>query len=460
MNIEKSGQDTAQQASYLALGTENIRNLLFKYALPSVIAMTASSLYNITDSIFIGHGVGALAISGLAITFPLMNLSAAFGSLVGAGAATLMSLRLGQKDYYTANNILGNVFVLNFFLGLAYTILVLLFLDPILIFFGASNDTLPYAHDFMMVISIGNVVTHTYLGLNALLRATGNPRKAMYATISTVIINIILAPTFIFGFGWGIKGAALATVLAQTSMLVWQIRFFSNEKNPIHLRKGSLRLKKKIVIDSLSIGLAPFLMNSVASVIVVILNRSLIKYGGDLAVGAFGIINRITFLFVMIVFGLTQGMQPIAGYNYGARQNIRVNSVLKLTIILATIVFTLGFITGELFPRAAAALFTNDQEMIGLVVTGFRIVVIVFPVIGFHMVSLNFFQSIGMPKKAIFMSLLRQVFLLLPLLLLLPHLFGLKGVWYSMPLSDFLSSIYAAYLLTAYYRKSTDKMKY
>ncbi len=447
--------ETIQQgASHIALGTGNVRRLLLQYAIPSVIAMTASSLYNITDSIFIGHGVGALAISGLAITFPLMNLSAAFGSLVGVGAATLMSLRLGQKDYYTANNILGNVFVLNLILGVIYTVAVLLFLDPILYFFGASEETLPYAHDFMVVISLGNVVTHIYLGLNALLRATGNPRKAMYATISTVVINIILAPLFIFVFGWGIRGAALATVIAQIILLIWQIRFFSDKSNPIHLRKGSFRLKRKIVTDSLSIGLAPFLMHSVASVIVVIINTSLIRYGGDLAVGAYGVINRMAFLFVMVVFGLTQGMQPIAGYNYGARQYDRVNSVLRLTIILATVIVTAGFLIGELFPRAVASVFTSDQELIELTVTGLRIIVLSFPIVGFQMVTSNFFQSIGMPKKAIFMSLSRQVLMLLPCLLIFPSIFGLKGVWYSMPVADTLASIVAAFLLADHYRKT------
>jgi len=291
----------AQMRSPLALGTGNVWNLLLQYAIPSVIAMTAASLYNITDSIFIGHGVGALALSGLAITFPLMNLAIAFGTLVGIGASTLMSLRLGQKDYESANSILGNVFVLNIIIGLSYTMIILLFLDPILYFFGASEDTLPYAHDFMVIISLGNLITHMYFGLNAMLRATGNPEKAMYSTISTVIINIILAPLFIFVFGWGIRGAALATVLAQASMLTWQISFFSNRKNFIYLKKESFRLKRKIVTDSMSIGLAPFLMNAVGSIIVIVINQRLIRFGGDLAVGAYGIINRVAMLFAMIV---------------------------------------------------------------------------------------------------------------------------------------------------------------
>ena len=259
-----STENMEQKGSPVALGTENVWKLLLQYAIPSVIAMTASSLYNITDSIFIGQGVGALAISGLAITFPLMNLGAAFGSLVGVGAATLMSLRLGQKDYDTASRILGNVFVLNIIIGISYSVAVLLFLDPILYFFGASSDTLSYAHDYMVVISIGNVITHLYLGLNALLRSTGSPQKSMVTTILSVIINAILTPIFIYVFGWGIQGAAIATVISQISMLLWQIWIFSDKKRLIHIQKGIFRLKRKIVYDSLAIGVAPFLMNVAA----------------------------------------------------------------------------------------------------------------------------------------------------------------------------------------------------
>jgi len=409
-----------QKRSPLALGTENVWHLLLQYAIPSVIAMTASSLYNITDSVFIGKGVGALAISGLAITFPLMNLAAAFGTLVGVGASTLMSLRLGQKDYSTANNILGNVFVLNLILGIAYTVVILLFLDPILYFFGASQETISYARDYMVIITLGNVVTHMYLGLNALLRATGNPRKSMYTTIFSVIINVILTPLFIYVFDWGIRGAALATVIAQTSMLLWQIKIFSNKENFIHLQKGIFRLRHKIVVDSLSIGMAPFLMNAAICVIVIVINRSLIRHGGDLAVGAYGIINRVASLFPMIVMGLNQGMQPIAGYNFGAGQLDRVNRVLKLTIILATGVMTAGFLMSEFFPRAVVSVFTRDQALIDIAVPGLRIVLMFFPIVVFQMVTSNFFQSIGMPGKAIFMSLARQVLFLLPLLFVLP----------------------------------------
>jgi putative MATE family efflux protein len=445
------------KGSLLALGAENVWDLLLQYAIPSVIAMTASSLYNITDSIFIGQGVGALAISGLAISFPLMNLAAAFGSLVGVGASALMSLRLGQKDYSTASTILGNVLVLNLILGLSYTVVVLLFLNPILLFFGASPETLPYSHDFMFIITLGNVVTHMYFGLNGLMRASGNPKRSMYATIYSVIINIILAPIFIFGLKWGIRGAALATVIAQTSMMLWQVSYFRNKENYIHYQKGTFRLRRKIVIDSMSIGLAPFLMNVAGCIIVILINQGLLKHGGDLAVGAYGIINRIAALFVMVVFGLNQGMQPIAGYNFGAKQFDRVNKVLKLTIFLATGVMTVGFLISELCPHAVASVFTKDQDLIKIAAAGLRSVMIFTPIVGFQMVASGFFQSIGMAGKAIFMSLTRQVLFLLPCLLILPSFFGIRGVWYSMPTADLLASIIAAYLLIVQYRKSVIK---
>jgi len=439
--------------SPLTLGTENVGKLLTRYALPAIVAMTASSLYNITDSVFIGHGVGALAISGLAITFPLMNLAAAFGSLVGVGAATLMSVRLGQRDYETANKVLGNVFVLNIILGLVFTVLILSFLDPILIFFGASAGTLPYAREYMEVILLGNVVTHMYLGLNALLRSSGNPQKAMYATIFSVIINLVLNPFFIFVLGLGIKGSAMATVISQTLMLIWQIRIFSNKKNFVHLKKGVFRLDRKIVLDSMAIGLSPFLMNAASSLIVIMINQGLSRYGGDLSVGAYGIVNRVIFLFAMIVMGLNQGMQPIAGYNYGALQFKRVEEVLKKTIIMATVVMCFGFVIGQFFPHAVASLFTSDDVLINKAMNGLQIVMMFFPVVGFQMVTSNFFQSIGMAKKSIFLSLTRQLIFLLPCLIVFPQIWGVNGVWYSLPTADLASSIVAGILLTQQFRR-------
>ena len=444
----------------MELGTERIRKLLMQYAVPAVVAMTASSLYNMVDSIFIGHGVGPLAISGLALTFPLMNLAAAFGSLVGVGAATLISMRLGQRDYATAQRVLGNVVMLNLLLGVGFGLLALLFLDPILYFFGASDATIGYAREYMTVILLGNVITHMYLGLNSVLRASGHPRKAMYATINTVIINTILDPIFIYGFGWGIRGAAIATVLAQIISLVWQFRLLSDRSELIHFRRGIYRLRRRIVRDVLAIGMSPFLMNLTACFIVILINKGLKTYGGDLMIGAYGIVNRLAFVFVMIVMGVNQGMQPIAGYNFGAQQYDRVLRVLKLTIVCAVGITTAGFLVGEFAPRLAVSLFTSDEELIRLSVEGMRIVFVFFPIIGFQMVATNFFQSIGMAGKAIFMSLSRQLLFLMPGLLFLPRFFevstpwdGSWGVWCAMPLSDFLATVVAFFMLTHQLRK-------
>ena len=441
------------QKTPTALGTENIGKLLMQYAVPAIIAMTASSLYNMVDSIFIGHGVGTMAISGLALTFPLMNLVAAFGSLVGVGAATLISVKLGQKDYDTAQRVLGNVFVLNILLGVAFTVIVMAFLDPILYFFGGSDETVGYARDYMYIILLGNTITHLYLGLNAVLRSSGHPQKAMYATIATVIINTILDPVFIYGFGWGIRGAAIATIVAQIISLMWQLWIFSSKEELLHFHRGIFRLKRKIVFDSLAIGMSPFLMNMAACFIVILINQGLKKYGGDLAIGAFGIVNRLVFIIVMIVMGLNQGMQPIAGYNFGAKQYERVTKTLKLTIIYATGVTTFGFIIGMLFSDTVVGIFTSDAELIELSAKGLRIVVMFFPIIGFQMVTANFFQSIGMASKAIFLSLTRQMVVLLPCLLILPRFFGAAGVWYSMPISDLLASLIAGTMLVWQFRK-------
>ena len=443
---------TAQKTP-TALGTESIGKLLMQYAIPAIIAMTASSLYNMVDSIFIGHGVGTMALSALALTFPLMNLGAAFGALVGVGAATLISVKLGQKDYDTAQRVLGNVFVLNILLGLAFTVIVFPFLNPILYFFGGSDETVEYARQFMEIILLGNVVTHLYLGLNAVLRASGHPKQAMYATIATVAINTILAPIFIFMFDWGIRGAAIATVSAQVIALLWQLKQFNNANELLHFRRGIFRLKRKIVFDSLAIGMSPFLMNLAACLIVILINQGLKKYGGDLAIGAFGIVNRLVFIVVMIVMGLNQGMQPIAGYNFGAKLYDRVNKVLKLTIIYATCVTTFGFLVGMLAPNLVVGIFTSDAELTELSATGLRITVMFFPIIGFQMVTSNFFQSIGMAGKAIFLSLTRQMLILLPCLLILPHFFGVAGVWYSMPVSDLLASLIALVMLVYQFRK-------
>lgn len=437
----------------MVLGTERIGKLLTQYAIPAIIAMTASSLYNMADSIFIGHGVGPLAISGLALTFPLMNLAAAFGSLVGVGASTLVSVKLGQKDYEGANQVLGNVLVLNVLLGVAFTFVFLLLLNPILYFFGASENTIGYARDYMQIILYGNVITHMYLGLNAVLRSSGFPKQAMYATLASVVINCILNPIFIFGFEWGIKGSAWATVISQVISLTGQMIHFSSPKQLLHFKKGIYKLRKEVVKGILYIGMSPFLMNLYSCLIVILINRGLKEHGGDMAIGAYGIVNRIIFLFVMIIMGFNQGMQPIAGYNFGARLYPRVTEVTKLTMKWAIGVATTGFLLCQLFPTLIVNMFTTDDELVKAAVFGLHIVFAVFPIVGFQMVATNFFLSIGMSKKAIFLSLTRQMLFLIPCLIVLPRFFGTLGVWISMPVADTIATVVTAIVLVNQFKK-------
>lgn len=437
----------------LELGTKPVGQLLAQYALPAIVAMSASSLYNMVDSIFIGQGVGALAISGLAVTFPFMNLSGAFGAAVGVGSSTLISVRLGQKDYSTANKIFGNCVSLNVMIGILFAIVTLSFLDPILIFFGASDQTLPYAREYMQIILLGNVVTHLYLGMNAILRSASKPRMAMAATIFTVVFNTVLDPIFIYVFDMGIRGAAIATVLAQLSALAWQCRLFNHKEEIIHFEKGIYRLNGQLIKNIIGIGMSPFMMNATACMIVIIINKSLYHYGGDLAVGAYGIVNRVSFLFFMVVFGINQGMQPIAGYNFGAMHFDRLMQVSKYAMTAATAVCIFGFIVSELLPYYCAKAFTSDIQLIGIAEHGLRLANITLPIIGVQMVITNFFQSIGKAKVSIFLSLSRQLLFLLPVLLVLPRFLGLDGVWISFPVSDTIAFIVTVSIMAHYMRQ-------
>lgn len=431
----------------LELGTKPIGRLLMQYAMPAIIAMTASSLYNMVDSIFIGQGVGPMAISGLALTFPFMNLGAAFGAAVGVGASTCISVKLGQKDYGTAQRILGNTVTLNVIVGLLFSIVSLLFLDDILYFFGASPRTIPYARDYMVIILLGNVFSHMYFGMNAVLRAAGKPRQAMYATMFTVVMNTLLDPLFIYVFDMGIQGAAFATILSQMMALTWQMKLFTDRRELLHLQRGTFGLEGRLVRNIIAIGMSPFLMNVCACIVVIFINKGLLAYGGDLAVGAYGIVNRVAFVFVMIVMGINQGMQPIAGYNYGAQRNDRLMRVLKLSMIAATAVTTTGFLIAEIFPRECARLFTSDDQLLDMSAHGMRIVMFTFPIIGYQMVVTNFFQSIGRASVSIFLSLSRQMLFLLPMLIILPPIMGADGVWLSMPVSDTVASVVTAIVM-------------
>ena len=407
----------------LELGTKPVGKLLAQYALPAIIAMTAASLYNIIDRVFIGQVVGPMAISGLAITFPFMNLAAAFGAAVGVGASTTISVKLGQKDYESAENILGNTITLNLIVGLAFGGICLLFLDPILRFFGASDATLPYARDFMRVILAGNVFSHMYFGMNAVLRAASKPQMAMFATIFTVGMNILLDVVFILWWHWGIKGAAFATIISQVLALCWQMKLFTNKSELLHLKRGIYKLKSNLVRNIISIGISPFLMNACACVIVIFINNQLVRFGGDMAVGAYGIANSIAMIFVMFVIGLNQGMQPIAGYNYGAQQYDRMMRVVKLSIITAVCIMLTGWSLAMFAPYHCARMFTTDPELIKGSIKAIHIIMMMFPLIGSQMVITNFFQCIGKVKISIFLSLSRQ--------LLFPTCHTAKLLWHQ-----------------------------
>ena len=434
------------------LGTDSIRSLLIKYALPGIIAMTASSLYNIVDSIFIGHGCGPLALSGLTVAKPFMDICAAFGTLVGVGASTLVAIKLGEKDYNTAGRILGNVILLNTLLGALVMAVGLLWLDPILYAFGASEATIEYAREYMQIILIGNILTHIYFGLNSMLRSMGHPRTSMVATIVAVFINIVLDPIFIFGLDMGVRGAALATVLSQAIAVIWQMTIYMNPKEIIHFHRGIWRLDATITKRALAIGLSPFLMNIAHCFVIIILNNQFKAYGGDMAIASYGVINRFIFVFAMIVMGLNQGMQPIVGYNYGARQYDRMLRAFELTAICATLVMGCVFLLGEIVPRWMVLLFTHDEVLIEQTVLPMRILASSMLLVGFQMVAGNFFTSIGMAGKSIFLSLTRQVLFLIPLALMMPVLFEpepIMGVWWSIPVSDTISAIVAAVMIGA-----------
>ncbi len=435
------------------LGTKPIGRLLWQYSLPAIIAMVASSIYNIVDSIFVGQGLGDEAISGMAVASPFMNLSAAFGAMIGVGASTVISVRLGQEKYEEAQHILGNTLSLNIILGLVFTAVCLPLLDNILYLFGASDVTLPYAREYMVIILLGNMVTHLYFGLNAILRSAGHPRTAMGCTFLAIIVNCILDPLFIFVFKWGIQGIAWATIIAQAVAFSIQLKLFSRPTELLHLRRGIYWLRPDIVRQCLAIGLSPFLMNSCACLVVLLCNNRLLQYGGDMAIGAYGIVNRVVFLFVTIVMGLVQGMQPIIGYNWGARQNDRVFRVLRYGIIGATCITFVAFLTGELIPAPVIHIFGAGPELTEKAVKAFHFVVAAFPLVGAQMVIGNFFQSIGHAGKSIFLSVTRQMLFLIPLLAVLPGWWGLDGVWLSMPISDALSFIAAASLLAYMTRK-------
>lgn len=444
------------------LGSNKISKLLVQYSVPAIIASVATSLYNIIDSIFIGRGVGAMAIAGLAITFPLMNLVIAFCTLIAVGGATISSIFLGQKNIDRATDVVNNVVVLCLIHSVVFGGLTLIFLDQILDFFGATPETIPYAREFMKVILYGTPISYIFIGLNNIMRATGYPAKAMVSALLSVGVNIILAPIFIFKFGWGIKGAAIATVAGQTVACVWVLWHFLSKSSYIHLQRERRWLTSDIIRRIYAIGLSPFLMNICACIVVVFINKALLDYGasaGNLAIGAYGILNRTTMFFIMIVFGVTQGMQPILGYNYGAGQWDRVKSTLRIGIWLGVAITSVGWIATECFPDVISSLFTVDPVLIEIANRGSHIYFIFYPLVGCQIVIQNFFQSVGKPKVSIFLSLTRQLLFLIPFLIILPRYWGVDGVWASMAASDFIAFIFAIVTLIIVSRRQTKEFE-
>ena len=436
------------------LHNSNIWRLLVQYSVPAIIASTTASLYNIIDRVFIGQGVGPMAIAGLALTLPLMNMAAAFGALVGMGGGVLISIRLGEHKPAEAAEILGNTLFLNLAFGIGYAIVCLALLKPILLITGASPETLPYASQFMQIILLGNVFTHLYFGLNAATQASGYPRRAMANTLLTVAVNCVLAFVFIFIFHWGIRGAASATVLAQTSGAVFAFPHFLHQKSTVRFYHKYLRPKLTIIRGIVSIGMPNFVMMLCASMTAVLFNVRMYRYGGDYAIGAFGIVNTLGMFVAMVSMGVTQGMQPIAGYNFGARQFHRVKAVFRTAILGSTCGMTGGLLLAEILPHAVATAFTRDPQLIAQTVKGMRLFALMFPLNGLQMTTATFFQAIGKARIALLLALSRQVLFLVPALIILPLAWGLTGAWLAGPAADFAAFVTTMIVLKVQYRRS------
>lgn len=424
------------------LGEQKISSLLWKFSLPAVVGMIVSALYNVIDSIFVGQGVGEIALTAVTIAFPIMTLLMAVGMLIGIGAATLVSLRLGEKNPAEAEMILGNALTMMIVCILATTGLALWYLDPILVdLLGVTPEVLPYARDFTAIILGGSVFLHVGFGLNNVIRAQGDPRTALATQIIAAVINILLNYLLVFVFSFGIKGAAFATILAQASAAVWVVYYFTYGSGLLRFRKQCLALRMNIVKDILKIGIAPFCLQVGASAVMVVLNLRIMEFGGATAVAAFGIINRILMLIMMPVAGISQGAQPIIGYNYGAKQYHRVIVALNMAITVSTGICLCGFLVVQLFAEPIIRLFNDTPQLIKIGTTGIRIFLSMVPIIGFQIIGANYFQAIGKAYYSMIFNLLRQIIVLIPLVFILSHYFGLIGIWAAGPVSDFLSAL-------------------
>lgn len=438
------------------LGTAPIGKLLLKYSLPAVVGTVVSAVYNIIDSIVIGHAIDdPYVVAGMAVTFPVMNLVTALGMLVGAGAATRVSIVMGQNDRRVAEIILGNCVQLTVIFGILYIIGFSFFLDPLLRAFGASSRSLPYAKEFLLWVLPGMVLMNLTFSYNNVMRASGYPAKAMYTNMIGAVLNSILAPLFLFGFHWGIRGAAIATDISMLVTATWVMSHFFNKNNTLHFARGSFKFNWPIIRGVLYIGMAPFLINVAGSGINAIINNTLVDYGGDNAVAAVVVFNRYVTVFVFIIIGICQGMQPIVGYNYGSGRYRRLFRTFWLAAGTAVCISTLGTLLGVFNPRPIAAMFMQDEEQIQCAINCLHITLMSFWIVGFQIVSTNFFQALGMAGKAVFLSLTRQIIFMIPLLFILPPVMGLDGVWTAFPISDMAASVTAAILLWVQMRHIT-----
>ena len=442
------------------LGSTKIWRLLLKYSLPAVVGTVVMAIYNIIDSIVIGHAIDdPNVVSGIAVTFPVMNLATALGMLIGAGAATRISIVMGQDNKRLAEIILGNSVQLTVIIGVVYITLFAIFLDPILKVFGASPNSLPYAREFLLWVLPGMVLMNLTFSYNNVMRATGYPGKAMYTNLIGACLNAILAPLFLFGFKWGIKGAALATDISMVVTAVFVMSHFFRKSSVLHFKKGTFAFNWQVIKSILYIGMAPFLINVAGSCINAIVNNSLLKYGGDNAIAAVVVFNRFVTIFVMVVIGICQGMQPILGYNYGSGRLDRLFGTLKLAAGSALCITTIGSLIGAFNPRLIASLFMQDQAQIECAVNCLHLTTLGFWMVGFQIVGTNFFQSLGMAGKAVFLSLTRQIIFMIPMLLILPPHFGLNGVWGCYPVCDIAAIVVTSFMLTWQIKKiKRDKL--
>lgn len=443
-----------QAARVEELGTARIPGLLLKYSLPAVIGTVVMALYNIIDSIVIGHAIDdPNVVAGIAVTFPIMNLVTALGMLIGAGSATRVSIVMGQKDLRQAEVILGNALILTIVIGLLYVTVFAIFLDKIVVAFGASPNSAPYAREFLTWVLPGMVLMNLTFSFNNVMRASGYPGRAMYTNLIGAGCNVVLAPLFLFGFHWGIRGAAIATDISMLITAFFVMRHFFNPDSDLRFRRGTFTIRWDVIRSVLYIGMSPFLINVAGSLINAIINNTLLKYGGDNAIAAVVVFNRFVTVFIFIVIGICQGMQPILGYNYGSGRYQRLFRTFALAAISGFTITTIGAIIGATCPQTIAKMFMQDPEQIKCAVNCLRITTLTFWMVGFQVVTTNFFQSLGMAAKSIFLSLTRQILFMIPMLLILPPVWGLDGVWSCFPICDLAATLVATAMLIVQIKK-------